>query len=79
MFKDANELLKAVQARKMADAKKAEEEKKTAELKKKEEKKNTNTKKVKREFTKEFLVEEKEQPIIKIDIAVDEEKNEKDE
>ena len=71
MYKNAYELLKAVNARKAADKKAAEDLKKAEPViedpieEVKEEKKGT--KKVKRENTKEFLVEEKEQPKLEVE------------
>ena len=98
-YNNAAELLKAVKARKAADAlvlamnakteenKKAEEEKEVFENKvekeeneeskktensKKQPASNKTNKKIKRESTKEYLVEEKEQP----EFIIEEDKNE---
>ena len=71
MYKNAYELKKAVLARKAVEeaARKAaekEKENKKEEIKLEEKTEKKPAKRIKRENTKEFLVEEKEQPIFEV-------------
>ena len=86
MYKNAQDFLRAVAARKAADQLRLEQlaqEEKRIEQEKNDELKaeipleqpqaeKKSTKKVKRDNSKEFLVEEKEQPVIEPVVEVDE-------